>query len=299
MNKIFQSTLTRFFVSLFLVTVMGVLLSVLATFQQARKLLYRFKEQESLAVLRNVMDVVAEHHQSIENYRHTAVEDLKQKLYHLVQSAVLVVKNFYHKTQEGKPTEEEARRQAIDLLSSISYEKDDYIFGITEDYYLIIYPNSKIKNTTLYNLRDANRSIIRDLVRAVKDAGKGKTGYVFYRWCRYVQGKRTAHQPNLSAAMYYKAWRLIIGTGVYISNIEKHVAKRKKETLNWLSERLSQMRLGKHGCAFIFDKDINILKKEIRAPSTRRLMFDELRKPAERPWEKNVLEYINLMLWQR
>jgi len=79
--------------------------------------------------------------------------------------------------------------------------------------------------------------------------------------------------------------------------------KKKKEILKLIIHKLKEMRLGKHGYAFIFDrkgniiyhpnlKKINIIKTKAIDPSTGKLIFDELTEVAHKPWGKNVLEYL-------
>jgi len=306
-KTICQSTLFRFFVPLFLVFLIGILISIGITYYQTKDLLYKLKKQESLAVLSNVMEIVAEYHRSIEDYKKTALEDRKKELYHLVQSAMGVVKNFYEKYKEGKLTELQAQKEAINVVQSMRYGKNDYIFGISNDYRLIIHPDPKMKNKNLYNLKDPNGVyVIRDLVKIAKEVPPGHVGYLRYSWYRYYKGKDKHPEPKLSAAMYFKPWKWVIGTGVYLSDIKEQVAKRKKEALKRLCSKLAQMHLGEHGYTFIFDdqgnmichpllKHVNIVKIAAKDPITGRLMFDELREAAKKPWGQNLLEY----LWDR
>jgi signal transduction histidine kinase/CheY-like chemotaxis protein len=215
-----------------------------------------------------------------------------------------IAENFYQKAKDGKISMNLARKRAKETISSIRYGKGDYIFGLTSDYRIIIHPDPKMLNKDLYNLKDPDGVyVIRELVKAAKKAPEGKAGYVLYKWWRYVNGKKLPPESKLSAAMYFKPWEWILGTGVYISDIKAEVEKKKKENLKRLCAKLLEMRLGEHGYAFIFDregnmichpnlKNINIIKAKAKDPSTGRLMFDELTEAARKPWGQNVLEYL-------
>ena len=141
-----------------------------------------------------------------------------------------IAENFYQKAKDGKISMNLARKRAKETISSIRYGKGDYIFGLTSDYRIIIHPDPKMLNKDLYNLKDPDGVyVIRELVKAAKKAPEGKAGYVLYKWWRYVNGKKLPPESKLSAAMYFKPWEWILGTGVYISDIKAEVEKKKKE----------------------------------------------------------------------
>ena len=303
-NKPSNSIFFRFFIYLFLACFLGVVVGIALIYRSSRDILYELKKQESLAILSNVLEIVAEYNRSVKDYQETAFKDRKRELYHLVQGAVKVAENFYQEAKIGKISMDEAKKRAIETISSIRYGKGDYIFGITSDYRLVVHPDPKMLNKDLHNLKDPDGVyVIRELVKAARNADQGEAGYVLYKWWRYVNGKKLPPQPKLSAAMYFKPWQWILGTGVYISDIETEVEKKKKENLKRLCTKLLGMHLGEYGYAFIFDeegnmichpnlKNVNIIKANARDPSTGKLMFDELTEAARKPWGQNVLEYL-------
>jgi signal transduction histidine kinase/ActR/RegA family two-component response regulator len=299
-----DSILFRFFIPLFLVCLAGVLAGIGIIYYRSKELLYELKKQESLAVLSNVLELVAEYNKSLQDYQKTALEGRKRELYHLVQAAMSITEDFYKKSQKGILSSLIAKKRAIEAISAIRYGKGDYIFVITSDYKLIVHPDPKMLNVNLYDLKDPDGVyVIRDLIKAAKEAPEGEAGYLFYRWWRYLNGKKLPPEPKLSAAIFFKPWQWILGTGVYLSDIKAEVEKKKEENLKRLCGKLGEMRLERHGYAFIFDqkgnmichpnlKNVNIIKARATDPSTGRLMFDELTEAAHKPWGENVLEYL-------
>ncbi len=306
MRHLSQSTLLRFFVPLFVIVVIGIVSALLVTTQRAKKTLYQLKAQESLAVLQNVMEIVAEYQRSIDSFRKEALQSRKEELNDIVNVALSVVEYYYEKSLSGVLSEEDAKKEAIKVLSRMRYRKNDYIWGINENYELFLHPDASLLYKSLYNLRDPDGVyVIRELVDRARLAGNRSPVYVFYRWWRYIDGEKTSPQPKLSVAVYFEPWGWIVGTGVYINDIDELVVKKRMEAQERLRERLSQLRLGT-GYPFVFDENgniiyhpvltgVNIIERKLKDPATGRLMYDELKEAASKPWGKNYLEY----LWDR
>lgn len=85
-----------------------------------------------------------------------------------------------------------------------------------------IQPESVGQN--LYNIQDKNGvKVIKDLIDVSK---KPEGGYVEYRWL-----KPTTHtdSPKISYAKSFEPWQWMIGTGVYLDEIEKNIEKKKEK----------------------------------------------------------------------
>jgi methyl-accepting chemotaxis protein len=120
---------------------------------------------------------------------------------------------------------EQSQMMAKAILESIRFAGDGYIFTYTFDgTALTVGPNKAVVGKNLMDSKDANGVyFIREMLdRAKNDGG----GYVEYIWLKPSAGKDV---PKLSYATKIDAWNWMIGTGVYIDDIDAAVAKLEAE----------------------------------------------------------------------
>ena len=87
---------------------------------------------------------------------------------------------------------------------------------------------------TLYDTRDTNGvMVIKDLI----DISQQKEGgFVEYQWLKPTTGTLS---PKISYAKSFEPWGWMVGTGVYLDEVEKHIQDQR----NILKERLNQYSL--------------------------------------------------------
>ncbi|WP_371324229.1 methyl-accepting chemotaxis protein [Dechloromonas sp. ZY10] len=148
--------------------------------------------------------------------------DRKAKLRNLVEVAVGIV-SYHHKLAlEGKMPDGEARLAAREALRNIRYEGKEYIFIHSfhpQMTYLLLPPKPELEGSDSSGLKDVNgKYIIRDLTKAAREGG----GYVEYWYPR--PGQQQA-EPKLSYAAQFAPWNWVIGTGIYIDDIDSEYRK--------------------------------------------------------------------------
>ncbi|WP_303850873.1 methyl-accepting chemotaxis protein [Seleniivibrio woodruffii] len=122
-------------------------------------------------------------------------------------------------------TPEQSQMMAKAILESIRFAGDGYIFTYTFDgTALTVGPNKAIVGKNLMDSKDANGVyFIKEMLDKAKSDGGG---YVEYIWLKPSAGKDV---PKLSYATKIDAWNWMIGTGVYIDDIDAAVAKLEAE----------------------------------------------------------------------
>lgn len=122
-------------------------------------------------------------------------------------------------------TPEQSQMMAKAILESIRFADDGYIFTYTFDgTALTVGPNTSVVGKNLIDSKDANGVyFIKDMIDKAKSDGGG---YVEYIWLKPSVGKDV---PKLSYATKIDAWNWMIGTGVYIDDIDTAVAKLEAE----------------------------------------------------------------------
>ncbi|MCK5076325.1 MAG: cache domain-containing protein, partial [Calditrichia bacterium] len=127
-------------------------------------------------------------------------------------------------------------------------------------------------------------------------------GYVDYLWPKPTKTGLTERQPKLSFVKLFKPWNWIIGTGLYMDDIEKDVQKRLNAVKNELKESLNKIKITKSGYMFIFNPEYEIIVHplqnelniaELKNPDTGNKILDDLMDAASTkdgeilyPWSK-------------
>jgi len=174
--------------------------------------------------------------------RADALRARQEELHHLVQTAMKLVEGLDAKASRGELPPDEARRRAADTLRQMRYGNGDY-FWINDDRTpyptMVMHPTAPaLEGQTLdkpaYNRAThwraapgapatdypgGNRNLFLAFVDVAHQRGEGLVAYV---WPKPKQGGGVTEQtyPKESYIAYYKPWGWIIGTGVYVDDLE-------------------------------------------------------------------------------
>jgi methyl-accepting chemotaxis protein len=145
----------------------------------------------------------------------TMLDDRKQKTRNLVEVALGTLAHHHKLAEEGKLSPDEAKNAAREALRGLRYETSDYFFIIdTNVNYVLMPPKPESEGKNAADAKDANGKLFtRDLVAAGQQGG----GFVEYAYPR--PGQQQA-EPKLSYAASFAPWGWVLGTGIYIDDVE-------------------------------------------------------------------------------
>jgi methyl-accepting chemotaxis protein len=155
--------------------------------------------------------------QSLSSTRDTLVEDRRQTLRQTVEMAASIVEGYRARAAKGEFSEAEAQRLAKETLRMVRYGKNDYVFMNNYSYSSIMHPlRPEMEGQDQSQMKDPNGVYItREFTDMARREGGG---YVAYGWARVKDGPVV---PKLSYVQDFKPWNWIIGTGVYIDDIDE------------------------------------------------------------------------------
>ncbi|MBI5584290.1 MAG: cache domain-containing protein, partial [Deltaproteobacteria bacterium] len=141
------------------------------------------------------------------------------KTRHVVETAWGVL-DFYAKQAKnnGLPAEE-ARKQALQAIKNLRYEKDDYFWINDLQPKMIMHPiKSELDGKELTENKDPNgKRLFVAFVDKVKADG---AGFVDYYWPKPGQANPV---PKISFVKGFPEWGWIIGSGIYIDDVEGEI----------------------------------------------------------------------------
>ena len=148
----------------------------------------------------------------------------REKIKEQTEIALSVANHFYqHAQKDPSFSEDQAKRLAMEVIRSLRYgpEGNDYFWINDTNHIMVMHPFvPALEGTSIKEKKDPHGIyLFREMVKlAKKDGG----GFVDYMW-QYKDHKDKI-VPKISYANYFKEWDWVIGTGMYIEDIEEEMA---------------------------------------------------------------------------
>lgn len=160
-------------------------------------------------------------HQTIRlgEQQHQSIQDAYQsskdaELRHYVDLAVHSIKHLYEKGDN-----EEAKREAIRILSHLDYGNDGYFFAYDFSGNTIFHPRQPdLLGKNLWDWKNVDGTkTIQLLISRARSGG----GYERYLWRK---PSSSAVAPKLAYVIALPKWKWIIGTGIYLDDVDAALA---------------------------------------------------------------------------
>jgi methyl-accepting chemotaxis protein len=142
----------------------------------------------------------------------------KEQVMRLVAVPYSIVVREHELETRGIISRDEAQRRAIESLKILRYDGDNYFWINDMHPTMVMHPmRPDLDGTDLSTYRDPDgKALFNEMVRTVKTNG---SGFVFYRWTKPEKPSK-APVPKVSFVRGFEPWGWIIGTGVYIDDIQ-------------------------------------------------------------------------------
>lgn len=148
--------------------------------------------------------------------RGTLYEEKKGKTKHVLESAYSILQYWGDKSTRGDISKEEAQRLAIDQIKALRYDGKNYFWINDRRPFMVMHPyKPQLDGTDISKSADPNGK--RLFVEMVNVTNQNGEGFVDYGW-----PKPGEEDPSdkISFVKLYKPWGWIIGTGIYVDDVE-------------------------------------------------------------------------------
>jgi diguanylate cyclase (GGDEF)-like protein/PAS domain S-box-containing protein len=151
------------------------------------------------------------------------MESKKRISIELTGSVISALEHFYALSQQGEVTEEYAKKLAREFVRSMRYgpESKDYFWVTDERAVMIMHPYRRDligRNMSEFRDREGTR-VFSEFVRVAKE---GHEGFVRYYWQWNDDPERV--EAKLSYVHVFPQWGWIVGTGLYVADVEQEIA---------------------------------------------------------------------------
>jgi len=304
---LFQSLRSRILLlvtSIVLITTTVLIFLVKNEIQDA---IFSAQKENARNVLHTILLNVENQYQSIIFHKESILQRRKNELRNIIEIEITELEFLYNEFRKGNLSEKAAQETAIIKLNQLRYDNGIGYIWINDTSrpipYMIMHPtipelNRNILDDPTFNTALGTReNLFKAFVDVCLEKGEG---YVDYLWPKPTDSGLTSYQPKISYVSIFKPWNWIIGTGVYIDDIELEAERRIEAVINELQESLSKVTIGKTGYVYIFRGDQTMvihptIKRDadisgLINPASGKPMFDELIAASEK--EDKELRYL-------
>jgi diguanylate cyclase (GGDEF)-like protein len=249
---------SKLFINAFSTIVVGVVLFTAAIYLLSvpwiGKMVANMEEHSGQAVLNSVYELAENANRDIEAWRESALASHKREL----RDITLLVESYIRQVQaevaRGRLTPMQAKRRVLKEVRQFKYGNNDYVWISDDRSRLISHPDPKLNDADFSAVKDIyGNLIVPPMVQGALRAGEG---YHSYWW------RRLGEEKPVEKLTYYRnvpEWGWVIGTGVYVDEVENEVQARRQAVTEKLRQHLHATRIGNTGYLYVFDATMQML----------------------------------------
>lgn len=147
-----------------------------------------------------------------------------------ISLAESILNNYHDKVKSNELTLEQAQDLAKENFRNIRFgeEGENYYFITDTATTCVMQPfNAHKEGESLLHLRDIKGK--RFMSELVAKARTSRDAYIRYYW--YRNGKKETPCPKITYVRHFEPWGWIIGTGIYIDDVEHNIVNEKKSNI--------------------------------------------------------------------
>ncbi|MDO2947990.1 methyl-accepting chemotaxis protein [Aeromonas simiae] len=153
-----------------------------------------------------------------EQYRRSLLEEKQVQTRHQVETVWSLVDGFARQVSEGKLSEAQAKQAALKAIAALRYGHDDYFWINDSRPFMVMHPmKPELDGKDLAAVADPDgKRLFVAFVEATRHAPQG--AQVAYQWPKPGSAQPVA---KVSFVKRFAPWDWIIGTGIYVDDVEQ------------------------------------------------------------------------------
>jgi diguanylate cyclase (GGDEF)-like protein len=283
-GSIISSPLFRRFLTPIVITMTAFAVAVyIFAVPYLKNLVYSLEEKSVQTNLKNIHELIEANSLAIDAYKKSVTSAHKRQLRNITLFMETYLKNKYNQVQQEIITEEEAQWTALEDLKAFRYGKNDYVWVADYNGFYLSHPDPKMNMEDFSQVRDVfGNYVLTPLIDQARESGEGYNSF----WWQRLDVDLPAEK--LTYAKLFPQWEWVIGTGVYLDDLETEVILRKEKMVDELRQILQKITIAKTGYMYIFDAWNNIIihpdeklentdMSSWKNPSTGNLLVEDLK----------------------
>lgn len=177
----------------------------------------------SALVLLSIAGLFAMLQTALVTFNDASIDMKNVEVRHLSEAALSIAREFHRRESAGEMTTQEAQQAAADVIATLRYDVDNYYFVLNMDHVMVAHgANSSLIGRNFKEATDPNGVLLfQEIVDSVRD---GTPGTVWYQWAAPGAEEGDAPVDKISTVFPFEPWGWVIGTGVYLQDVEAEQA---------------------------------------------------------------------------
>ncbi|WP_221792932.1 cache domain-containing protein [Oceanobacter mangrovi] len=219
------------------------------TVPMIKQKVFEIERNSARLALNNTYEIANRMYAGVEQYRQQALENRKDSLQMAVDLAESLIRSHVQEAMRRGLSAAEGRQIAMEYLRNSSFDDHDYIWVVDYNLGVLAHPDPKYRQAgDAASLSDTEISTLQTLVGQARREG---SGFYSYRWPRLQAS--SGSDSKVSWVKDFPEWGLVIGSGVYLSDLEQQVEQRRQQALQDLRQALQQTHIARTGYLYVFD----------------------------------------------
>jgi len=250
------------------------------------KTIKTLEEENVRQVLDKVVLLTDNVAKSLQDFKQESLQRHKQELKNITDIAQSMMKEAYSEAKHDPKVLEKRTEILLDHISKVRYGNNNYLFVVDYNATMLSHPYIEKGSDMRYILDIKGQPIVPRLIEVARKYGEGFTHY----WWKKNNGGEEPYE-KLSYSRNCPELQMVVGTGVYIDDIEQEIKKRKKELFDELRTIMQETKIGKTGYIYIFDENRMIIHpnsnidgmnfKKLPNPGKGTYIYDDLVRAAK------------------
>lgn len=207
------------------------------------------------------------------DFREFQISKTKADLKNYVDIAFNLIEEAEGAVQRGELTTDQAKKMAMNQLKQLRYDNGVGYFWINDTGTpfpkMIMHPTVPALNGKILDSPQFNSTMGKDqnlFIAMIDVTAKTGEGYVDYLWPKPTQDGLTEDLPKISYVKRHKSFDWIIGTGKYIDDLDAAVAMKNLNTIDLISNLITNIIYISLAILFIAIFPILYLSKRLVTP---------------------------------
>ena len=163
-------------------------------------------------------------------FENNVMNEKRIMLHELTNTAWSILKKYQEEALKDTASVKEAQKKAISRIEALRYgpDKKEYFWITDLQPVMIMHPYvHELNGKSLQDFADPDGTKL--FMEAIKIANEKGEGYISYRW--QLKDDSTHIVPKISFVKSFTPWNWIIGTGIYLDDVEREISALTKKLI--------------------------------------------------------------------
>jgi signal transduction histidine kinase len=231
----------------------------------AQNTISRLANENTKLLLENTMLSIENQYTSLTFHKEYSYELRKTERQNIVAMAKSILEKYDSYCKNGSMSKKEAQAAAIQIINEFRYDRGNGYIWINNTEKpiprMIVHPiipelnNQILSDTSFYSTPDS-KNLFSVAVDSCESNGNG---FIDYLWPKPTGSSLLINEPKTSYVELFEPWQWIVGTGVYLDDIEKDAQNRLEAIIQELKHTIGHIRIAQSGYFYIFNSHKELL----------------------------------------